>query len=133
RDERSFSAGRRVMKAAGEDLFADAALAFDQHGDGRVLRPLEDAEDVSHRGRRAERAAEAIVRGEDDVAEAGVERDRDRRRADREQRVAGQDDLANADDAAELRAVAALVANEKPVGAERERQVLARDGAVANT
>src|SRR5262249_55499841 len=76
-------------------------------------------------------AAETIARGEDDVAEAGVERDRDRRRAEREERVAGQDDLSNFRDTAELRAVAALIAEQEPVRPEGEGQVLARDGAVA--
>ena len=80
--ERARGARAHLVERLGQDLFAGARLALDDHRDRRGREALAERVELAHLGALADEAAEARRRREHDLLDAGEQIDPDRRLAE---------------------------------------------------
>ena len=123
-------ARRQLVERARDHLLAGAGLALDEHGRVGRRDPLEQAEDLAHRGRLADHLAERFLLGRQDLDALLERRELELGRADADHRAGAQVRLLDLG-AVEERAVRALqVANEVALGVAHDLEVDARHGLV---
>jgi hypothetical protein len=124
-DERAFGASRPLVDAQREDLLADPVLAFEQERDVGLGGFLEVSEEVAHRRRGSERAAEARGLGDRHCRRFAIEDQPEHGAAERQLDVGGGRDALDANTSEPRPVLAPAIADEDAVRSQLETKMLA--------